>query len=162
MDTGITIYGDEIYAGTEREPGEVTALGLDRVHVSMAGEARCNGDEEAGAEQRCKHCGQALNDDGDAVDGDADCIWQSADLEDGQAPHVPEYIPGSFANSASVSVGDDDSVTVTISVGDPRGAFAMQVHRNDAGELFLSVPDPSDGMPHMNLTAIRPGFMKIS
>ena len=162
MDTGITIYGDEIYAGTEREPGEVTALGLDRVHVSMAGEARCNGDEEAGAERQCKACGMLLNDDGYTVDGnEADCREAESDHDDYPA-HRPEYIPGSFANSASISIGDDDSVTVTISVGDPRGAFAMQVHRNDAGELFLSVPDPSDGMPHMNLTAIRPGFMKIS
>ncbi len=76
--------------------------------------------------------------------------------------HEAEHIPGSFANSASISVSEYDEVTVTISVGDPRGAFAMTVHRNDDGQLVLSVPDPSDGFAHMNLSPAGPGRFLIS
>lgn len=70
---------------------------------------------------------------------------------------------GGFAHWASVSVSDDDSVTVSISVEDARSGFAMTVHRNTAdGQLYLTVPHPSDGAPHMRLTEVRPGFYHVT
>lgn len=169
MDTNISITADETYRGKGHDgddTAEVSAYGFDSAHVSMAGEARCNGDEEAGASRRCTECGLPLRDDEEdqdgrpvAIDGSGDPAICAASPDEG--PHLPAWIPGTFANSARVYVDDSDEVGVTISVGDPRGAFVMRVHRNDAGELFLSVPHPTDGMPHMNLTEIRPGFYKI-
>jgi hypothetical protein len=71
--------------------------------------------------------------------------------------------PGGFAHWASVTVGGDDSVTVAISVDDPRSGFVMTVHRStEDGQLYLTVPNPQDGLPHMRLTEVRPGFYHVA
>lgn len=171
MDATVTVTADEAYQNGGQESSEeatVSAMGFDQLSVSMAGEARCNGDEISGAQRRCKNCHEPLR------DADEDENGQPVSLDPGTGdptfcpdsddagPHVPEWVPGSFANSARVVVSDDDAVTVTISVGDPRGAFAMTVYRREStGELYLSLPDPSDGLPHMRLTRIRDGYFKI-
>ena len=75
---------------------------------------------------------------------------------------APVDAPGGFAHSASITVSDDDSVTVSISVDDPRGGFAMTVHRSTAdGQLYLTVPNPQDGFPHMRMTEVRPGCYRV-
>lgn len=166
MDVSVSLSADETMPGGN-EDIHVTALGFESLRVSMPGEARANGDEEAGADYQCGNCGERLSPpDNNGTEfyramsnGDSAC--PAYDGSDPDEPHEPEFIPGSFANSAQVVVDDDDSVTVTISVGDPRGAFAMTVRRNDAGELFLSVPHPSDGWPHMTLTEIHGGYYRI-
>jgi hypothetical protein len=77
--------------------------------------------------------------------------------------NAPVAAPGGFAHWASVSVSDDDSVTVAISIDDPRGAFTMTVHRStENGQLYLTVPHPQDGLPHMRLTEARPGFYHLA
>ncbi len=75
---------------------------------------------------------------------------------------LDESEPLSWVNSARVSLNREwDSVTVMISVGDPRGAFAMTVVRKPDGSLMLEVPDPSDSLPHAKLTQIAPGTFRI-
>jgi hypothetical protein len=69
--------------------------------------------------------------------------------------------PGGFANSAFISVGEaDDTVTVGISVGDPRGAFTMTIRRID-GQLYLYVPAAGDPGSHVELSRIREGAYRI-
>jgi hypothetical protein len=77
---------------------------------------------------------------------------------------APVGDPGGFAHWAGVTVGDDDSVTVQISIDDPRSAFAMTgapLHRKRPA-LPLTVPNPQDGAPHMRLTEVRPGFYHVA
>lgn len=68
--------------------------------------------------------------------------------------------PSNWCNNAAIRI-HEDRITVTISVGDPRGAFAMSIHRGEDGDLRLSVPDPSDSLPHMKLTQLSPGFFRV-
>jgi len=87
----------------------------------------------------------------------------------GEGPHVPERVPLSWVNSAAIDTDDkDDSVTVSISVGDPRGAFSFTVRRipDDAdselaGRLLLHVPYPGHPLPHEPLTEHHPGTYLI-
>ena len=126
-----------------------------------------NGPVENGCdvtETRCAYCGE--------TDPDPDDLCMSPESEDDR--HSPEQWtpPLSWANSARIEADPDgDTLTVTISVGDPRGAFAMRVERmryiNDDGEdveeLRLSVPHPDDSLPHMTLTPLAsPGYYRIS
>lgn len=172
MDTSITIYGDQVTSGRQRggsdgdtESAEVLAMGFGWLHVSMAGEARCNGDDLAGPEHKCGDCGDIL---------DSDTIGYAEPQSDGYGPlrgfcmqseddrHHAVTIPGSFANSAGVSVNDADEVTVAISVGDPRGAFTMTVWRRYDGTLMLSVPYEGMGQSHMDLKKVSEGTYQIS
>jgi len=87
----------------------------------------------------------------------------------GTGPHAPERVPLSWVNSATVDTdGKDDSVTVSVSVGDPRGAFCFTVRRvpdhaegDLAGRLLLHVPYPGEPLPHQQLTAHHPGTYLI-
>lgn len=70
--------------------------------------------------------------------------------------------PLSWCNSANIRQDpDDDAVHVSISVGDPRGAFAMTIRRLDDGSLVMHVPYPGESMPHMKLTDLHPGTYRI-
>lgn len=101
-------------------------------------------------------------DDADA-DGDGDGPGY------GTGPHVPRRVPLSWVNSAAIDTDDkDDSVTVSISIGDPRGAFCFTVRRipddadsDLAGRLVLHVPYPAEPMPHEPLTEHHPGTYLI-
>lgn len=159
---------DETRVGTEEIPD---------VHVSLAGEARCNGDEWSGAAETCSACGAPLTEDGESVDDrTADCpenvleSWE--DGESGYGPHTPRPVPLAWANSASIRADEaGDRLTVAISVGDPRGAFTLTVERisftdaetgEERDELRLSVPTPDDSFPHMDLTPLAsPGYYRI-
>lgn len=75
--------------------------------------------------------------------------------------HEWETIPLHWANSASIHARPDrDEIQVTISVGDPRGAFVMTVERRDDG-LYLSVPHAGMSAPHETLTERSAGWFKI-
>lgn len=75
------------------------------------------------------------------------------DAENGYQSEAQERAPLGWANSAQIVLDrDEDSITLLISVGDPRGAFAFTVRRTQDGELRLTVPHPSDGLLHMPLT----------
>jgi hypothetical protein len=79
--------------------------------------------------------------------------------------HAPERVALSWCNSAAISVDEaDDSVTVAISVGDPRGAFTFTVRRISddvpgelAGRLVMHVPYSAQPAPHMTLTELHDG-----
>jgi hypothetical protein len=84
------------------------------------------------------------------------------DDDDQVSVHDWQLTPLTWCNSASINVHPDrDQVTVTISVGDPRGAFVMSAYRLDDGSLRLSVPYPGESMPHMPLHRIHDGFYHV-
>jgi len=78
--------------------------------------------------------------------------------------------PHAWLNSAGIHVRED-TVTVSLSLGDPRGAFTMSVERltytpegsdTEVTELRLSVPTPADTMAHMGLVPLgSPGYYRI-
>lgn len=164
------------------------AMGFERVQVAFPA--------EDGYEAVCIHCGEPVVDEGGEVythaDGESYCdedAWLAAadeateDDEGGSAADhyegtyaEPETGPGSWCNSASVIVDEEEnSVSVSISVGDPRGGFYFTVRRvptitNGAGEvenpelagkLILHTPYPGEGLPHMGLTELHPGTFLI-
>lgn len=77
-----------------------------------------------------------------------------------------------WLNSASVSVEPgDDRVTVSISIGDPRGAFVMSVERvryidaetgEERDDLRLSVPHPESSFLHLPLAELASrGYYRV-
>lgn len=64
-----------------------------------------------------------------------------------------------LANSAAIDWTGDD-LTVTISTGDPRGAFVMTVRQMADGTKLLHVPHP-DTAHHETLTELHPGTYRI-
>jgi hypothetical protein len=133
-------------------------------------------DTDATPTHRCRACGEELTEttDGYVTDsGYTACVaFQPAtdhdpggdsDLTEG--PHDPERIPLSWCNSAAVHADESqDAVTVSISVGDPRGAFTFTIQRvpddvtgDVAGHLIMHTPYPGEPLPHMDLTPLRDG-----
>jgi hypothetical protein len=173
-----TISGDDLYPSEDDaqiysgEPIDVT--------VTYPG-------EEGVSEWTCGKCGETTQDDpADVGSGSlcesAECeacdgvgqIWpegttdyqntESKDCEacatTGHGAHDWQADAHDWVNSAGIST-TEDSVSVRISVGDPRGAFVMSVTRGDDGELRLSLPSPADGMAHMGLVPLSPGYFRI-
>ena len=77
----------------------------------------------------------------------------------GEGPHRADRVALSWCNSAGIHTDEtEDSVTVTISVGDPRGALAFTVRRipddapTNAGRLLLHTPYRGESRPHAALT----------
>jgi hypothetical protein len=71
-------------------------------------------------------------------------------------------------NSAAIHVEEKehcDRISLTVSVGDPRGAFVMAVeHDRETGELRLSVPHPNEGGfgPHAPMEPLAsPGYYRV-
>lgn len=80
----------------------------------------------------------------------------------GMQSDAQERGPLGWCNSAAISLDRrDDAVTVSISVGDPRGAFAFTVRRLSDGRLVLHTPYPGEGMAHMQLREMHPGTYEI-
>jgi len=103
-----------------------------------------------------------------SIDGEEE-IWVE-DLEsvrisnpDKENGYDETHGPIDWMNSAAIRLDrDDDAVHLTISVGDPRGAFVFTVRRRpDTGELLMHLPTPDQGMLHERLTEIHPGTYKI-
>jgi hypothetical protein len=126
----------------------------------------------AEAAYRCRACGEALTDTIDGLCTDSGELMcpdydpgLSPDPDPPDGPHDPEPVPLAWCNSAAVHVDESgDSVTVSISVGDPRGAFTFTVRRvpDDvagalAGRLVLHVPHAEMAAAHMPLTALYSG-----
>jgi len=75
----------------------------------------------------------------------------------GQDGHDWQRTPLSWCNSARIVTDpDEDQVTLLISTGDPRGAFAITVWRTETGRLLMRLPRPDDAMPHEDLTPYGP------
>lgn len=64
------------------------------------------------------------------------------------------------ANWVSAEVSPD-SVSASISIGDPRGAVVMRLWRGDQGRIYLSVPHPDDSTPHVNLVPHGQGVYRV-
>jgi hypothetical protein len=123
---------------------------------------------------RCRACGEDLVETINGLCTDSD-EHECPDYDPGPSPdpdagsasgqHDPERVPLSWCNSAAVSTNEDeDSVTVSISVGDPRGAFTFTIRRvpddadgDLAGQLVMNTPWDGMSSPHAPLTALRDG-----
>lgn len=54
-------------------------------------------------------------------------------------------------------------MSVSVSVGDPRGAFTFTIRRRpDTGALLLHVPYAGEPMPHARLTELHPGTYEVN
>lgn len=108
----------------------------------------------------CGQCRAPLTDIGANTWNDADGHWLCRDTEDG-GPHTPQPEPLSWINSASIwPQPEEDSLTVAVSVGDPRGSFCMTVRRVN-GRILLDVPHPDAPSLHMPLQALRTGTYQV-
>lgn len=136
---------------------------------------------ESAPQWQCLACGEELTQD---VDGFADdggsLVCRDYDPDEhpghddqagpgcGEGPHHPRRVVLSWVNSAGIHADpDEDSITVSISVGDPRGAFTFTVRRipddapNSPGRLVLHTPYPGEPLPHAALTEHHPGTFLI-
>ncbi|MEC3974336.1 hypothetical protein [Amycolatopsis sp. H20-H5] len=133
-------------------------------------------DADASAIHRCRMCGEDLTETADGYESESNgtvCTdfepATDTDPERGEGPHDLEPIPVSWCNSAAVHTEEsEDSVTVSISVGDPRGAFTLTIRRvpddvggDLAGCLIMHTPHAGDTAPHMELTPLHDGTYAV-
>lgn len=104
--------------------------------------------------------------DGDKVGRD----WLDVDrvqvsfpaAENGEQSEADEKAPLGWCNSAAITLDrNEDAVHLSISVGDPRGAFCFTVRRTSDGRLIMHFPTPEDGMLHMSLKPLHAGTYEI-
>ena len=102
------------------------------------------------------------------VPDDGETVISAANEAREQGYPVDASDPLSWLNSASIRLNpDDDSVDVSISTDDPRGAFVMRIRRipldapDNAGRLVMVLPYPGEPMPHEDLREINPGTYMI-
>lgn len=144
--------------------GPIDTLGTDQLFEDFEG-VQVAFPAQDGLGTTCCNCG-------DPIDQNAQGLWVSIEDDDEDVrceatgfdgPHEPATGPGSWCNSASVRVDEDEnSVTVAISVGDPRGAFTMTVRRRpDTGQLVLHVPHEGMTWAHMPLTRLHEGTFLV-
>jgi len=80
----------------------------------------------------------------------------------GYQSEADERAPLGWVNSAAIELDrDDDSITLSISVGDPRGAFCFTIRRATDGSLLMDFPTPADSLLHMPLRRLRDGLYQI-
>ncbi len=114
--------------------------------------------------------------DGERINVEDPCDFERVQVEfddtaNGMQTEQQERAPLGWCNSASITLDrEDDAVHLTISVGDPRGAFGFTVRRLSEGNsvdpngkpvLIMHVPYPDEPMPHEKLTALHPGTYRI-
>jgi len=168
----ITINGSEDAVETWHDDSEDLW-----VHVSI--------DEEGVSEPICEHCGGVEDDHDSAVDWECGC-GAEVDSLDGACPNCgagppaetlqgcpgqdwsgtntwePVDPPLSWCKSAGVNTDPrDDAVTVSISVGDPRGGFTMTIRRLPDGRLVMYLPYPERSLLHLPLREIHPGTYEV-
>ena len=136
MDATLKINAE---CGTLTADNTLDCMSLESVWVSMAGEARTNGDEVGGAEWRCVNCHDPLRDPEDDGYGP---VYVSAengletcrDAVSTDNRHVAERIPLSWANSVGIEFDEKhDLVRFSISIADPRGARIRRALGRDTG-----------------------------
>lgn len=163
METYPTLYVDgDVLMPEDGEPIERVSLAVD--------------DNGVMRKWKCRHCGEELEEDGDGWEApDAPMAWrvdcsENFEGEDGDdsRPHEPEPRPLAWVNHAAIELDeDDDAVHVSISVGDPRGAFTFTVRRLpdsaevNGGRLIMHTPHPGEGWAHEKLTELHSGTYLI-
>lgn len=116
-------------------------------------------------QHRCRRCDMVFANEDDAeLDGcaEAECMVHTGDencddhaCEYGGHDLVEEDEPLSWANSAGLHFNESkDQIDLSISLGDPRGAFVMSVFRLPNGQIRMEVPHPKDGFLHLPLRQI--------
>ncbi len=84
------------------------------------------------------------------------------DSENGYQTDAQRAAPLGWANSAAITLDrKDDAITLSVSVGDPRGAFTLTVRRLSDGTLVMHVPYVNESFQHMPLTLLHEGTYKI-
>jgi hypothetical protein len=113
--------------------------------------------EDAIDQVECSSCHRELTEYPDGYtddDGHRTC-------DDSAALHTPVQTPLTWLNSAAINPDpDENSVTVTLSVGDPRGAFAMTLRKVD-DKIYLHLPHQDMPSPHMPLSLVTPGTYRV-
>lgn len=75
----------------------------------------------------------------------------------------PQAAPLGWCNSARIHANaSNDEITLCISTGDPRGAFAMTVRRKPDGTILLHLPHPEESLLHEELKKLHPGTFAIA
>lgn len=118
------------------------------------------GFEQEQLEYVCRFCGAQIVDDGA---NHWEVVSNGPDLPPCTDGHWPKQIPLDWANSAGISVDEeDDKVVLWISVGDPRGAFTFTVRRNpETGDLLLHLPYPGEPTPHEETERISDSTLRV-
>jgi len=112
---------------------------------------------------------------GVTIDGDAEAHYFPGDdggqrimYESDRANGYELSGPLSWMNSAGISFDPDgDAVHLSVSTGDPRGAFTMTLRRipdgdhPNAGRVIMHAPHPDDSTPHESLREIHPGTYMV-
>lgn len=185
MNGSITINGRDIPAPCEGDELESITVefpaadgGEDTIRCTICGQ-HGQGDmsypecTETCIEEDCEDCdgsGEKPDNHGGADDGpcphdhDVGVCFCGTCGGSGTVPqdHDWEPVPLSWVNSASIDLREGyDEVTVSISVGDPRGAFVMTIRRTDDGRMFMHVPYENMPCPHMPLTHLHGGTFQL-
>ncbi|MBQ0926682.1 hypothetical protein KBO27_22265 [Saccharopolyspora endophytica] len=134
-------------------------------------------------EWRCQACGEPLTEETDGYTDESGSLicdaydpYEDPEIDDAESapdfregPHRPQRVALSWANGATIHTDPgEDSITVTISVGDPRGAFAFTVRRvpddamDNGGRLIMHTPYPGEPLPHVELTTAHTGTYWVS
>jgi hypothetical protein len=152
----VAISAEEVLTFTSRE-GDLTAQveDLSSIHLNI--------NEDSESRVTCSTCNAALEDPTGTHD------WRDQDEGDWRCPegrhgrHAPVEDPLSWIKSASIWPDPDkESLTVAISVGDPRGAFCMTIRKADDGRIFLDVPYAKMPMSHLPLhDTLAPGTYRV-
>ena len=106
-------------------------------------------DTDSAPTHRCRACEEELTETRDGYEstsGDTTCAefepTADTDPDDGEGPHDPERIPLSWCNSAAVHTDEsEDSVTVSISVGDQGSKTIEGTEHTEKNELNGSTPE---------------------
>jgi len=139
--------------------GYETQLTDDEAHIAVT---FSGGD----ATHRCADCGEELTETAQGYE--SELTGDTCPRSDDDA-HDPEPIPLSWVKSAAILVDEgEESVTLAIGIGDPRGAFCFTVRRipddaggDLAGRLVIHMPYPGETLPHQVITELRPGTFVV-
>lgn len=175
----VNITADAIAAPEHNPDGQLYADGLEAVGIELPGEdgaaevtcRECGAelerdgvtwvsdpggaDCEAADEDECPTCegtgtGREFGPDGYET-GCETCAGT------GSVPgsHVAEPTPFGWANSARIHLSEDGSeITLTVSIGDPRGGISMTARRMDDGTILLHVPTLDRVKSHMHYATV--------
>jgi hypothetical protein len=157
--------------GTLSIDAEDTGTDCDRFGVMDPARVQMEYDENDGTRE-CKHCGTRIElmsvqkggkwtEQWQHNDGNAECMADA--VKDEPTVAEPRSLGcADIVNSAAIDFDDDEmECTVSISVGDPRGAFTMTVRRTPDGKLILHVPYEGEPLPHMPIKKLHDGTYEI-
>jgi hypothetical protein len=94
----------------------------------------------------------------ESYDGNCEVRISNPAAENGSYEEEDEGVTLEWFNSARICVDSEEGrVTLLVSVADPRGAFAMELWKDDDGNIRMNVPHPEDSLLHAPLEERGPG-----